>query len=164
MGDFYTEQLIKKRTDGKDIMKKAGLVVLTVISLIAVFLFPFAIIFPVIMIVADVILFKRLDVEYEYIYINGDLDIDKVMHKEKRKHLFSANVKEMELLAPENAFQLKEFRESKFYDYSSGDPNSKNRYVLVISRSGEVIKILFEPNADLVEGVYLLAPRKVVRK
>ena len=164
MSDFYAEQLVKKRTDGKDIMKKTVRIALTVITFFAAFLFPILLLLPVIMIVVDVFLFKRLDVEYEYIYINGELDIDKIMHKEKRKHLFSANVKEMEMLAPENAFQLKDFRESKFYDYSSGNTDSPNRYVLVISRSGQIIKILFEPKQDLVEGVYLLAPRKVIRK
>ena len=35
MSDFYTEQLIKKRTDGKDIMKKTVLIALTVISFIS---------------------------------------------------------------------------------------------------------------------------------
>lgn len=164
MSDFYAEQLVKKRTDGKDIMKKAVLIALTVIAFFAAFLFPILLLLPVIMIVVDVFLFKRLDVEYEYIYINGELDIDKIMHKEKRKHLFSANVKEMEMLAPENAFQLKDFRESKFYDYCSGNTDLPNRYVLVISRSGQIIKILFEPKQDLIEGIYLLAPRKVIRK
>ena len=32
MGDFYTEQLVKKKTDGKDIAMKILLIVLTVIS------------------------------------------------------------------------------------------------------------------------------------
>ena len=67
MSDFYTEQLIKKRTDGKDIMKKTVLIALTVISFFAAFLFPLLMLLPVIMIVVDVFLFRKLDVEYEYI-------------------------------------------------------------------------------------------------
>lgn len=50
MSDFYTEQLIKKRTDGKDIMKKTVLIALTVISFFAAFLFPLLMLLPVIMI------------------------------------------------------------------------------------------------------------------
>ena len=101
MGDFYTEQLIKKKTDGKDIAIKILLIVLTVISFFIVFLLPLLILVPILFIVADVFLFRRMDVEYEYIYINGDLDIDKVMHKERRKHMLSVNVKDVEMLAPE---------------------------------------------------------------
>ena len=81
MGDFYTEQLVKKKTDGKDIAMKILLIVLTVISFFIAFLMPLLILVPILFVVADVFLFRRMDVEYEYIYINGDLDIDKVMHK-----------------------------------------------------------------------------------
>lgn len=164
MGDFYTEQLIKKRTDGKDIAMKTLLIVLTVLSFFIAFLMPFLILLPVIFIVLDVFLFHRMDVEYEYIYINGDLDIDKVMHKEKRKHMFSINVKDMELLAPEGSFQLQSYKAAKVYDYSSGNPGTDGRYVLVFTKSGVLGKVLFEPNSSLVEGFYMMAPRKVVRK
>ena len=34
MDDFYTEQLIKKQADSKDTLKKAGLIVLTVLSVL----------------------------------------------------------------------------------------------------------------------------------
>lgn len=164
MSDFYTEQLIKKRTDGKDIAMKILLIAVTVISFFIAFLMPFLLLLPVVFIAADIFLFRRMDVEYEYIYINGDLDIDKVMHKEKRKHMLSMNVQDMELLAPEGSFQLQSYRTGKVYDYSSGDPAATGRYVLVFTRSGETVKILFEPNRDLVEGFFLLAPRKVIRK
>ena len=153
MGDFYTEQLVKKKTDGKDIAMKILLIVLTVISFFIAFLMPLLILVP-----------RRMDVEYEYIYINGDLDIDKVMHKERRKHMLSVNVKDMELLAPEGAFQLQSYKTGKIYDYSSGITSAPNRYVLVFTRAGETAKILIEPNSDLVEGFFLMAPRKVIRK
>ncbi len=164
MSDFYTEQLIKKRTDGKDIAMKILLIAVTVISFFIAFLMPFLLLLPIVLIAADIFLFRRMDVEYEYIYINGDLDIDKVMHKEKRKHMLSMNVQDMELLAPEGSFQLQSYRTGKVYDYSSGDPSATGRYVLVFTRSGETVKVLFEPNRDLVEGFFLLAPRKVIRK
>ena len=164
MGDFYTEQLVKKKTDGKDIAMKILLIVLTVISFFIAFLMPLLILVPILFVVADVFLFRRMDVEYEYIYINGDLDIDKVMHKERRKHMLSVNVKDMELLAPEGAFQLQSYKTAKIYDYSSGITSTPNRYVLVFTRAGETAKILIEPNSDLVEGFFLMAPRKVIRK
>lgn len=164
MGDFYTEQLIKKHTDAKDMGIKIALIAATAVCFVAAFFLPFLIILPVLAIVGDVIMFRRLDVEYEYIFINGDLDIDKVMHKEKRKNLLSVNVKDLELLAPEGADQLNNFRAAKAYDYSSGDCTAANRYVLVMNRSGVLTKVTFEPGNDLVEGFYLMAPRKVLRR
>ena len=41
---------------------------------------------------------------------------------------------------------------------------SKNVYALVVNEKGVLKKILFEPNDTIVEGFFLMAPRKVVRK
>ena len=54
MDDFYTEQLIKKQADSKDTLKKVGLIALTVVSVLLVFVIPVGIILPVVMIVIDV--------------------------------------------------------------------------------------------------------------
>lgn len=50
MSDFYTEQLIKKRATAKDMMIKIGLLALTVLSVLILFIFPMGIIAPVVMI------------------------------------------------------------------------------------------------------------------
>ena len=62
---------------------KALLVSLSIVSVLIVFLFPPGIIIPIGVIAATVILIRRLDVEYEYLYVNGDLDIDKIMHRQR---------------------------------------------------------------------------------
>ena len=123
MDDFYTEQLIKKQADSKDTLKKAGLIVLTVLSVLLVFAIPVGIIFPVVMIVVDVLVFSNMNVEYEYVFVNGDLDIDKIMNKSRRKRMFSVD-----------------------------------------SNKGELCKVLFEPNETIIEGFFVKAPRKVIRK
>ncbi len=99
MDDFYTEQLIKKQADSKDTLKKVGLIALTVVSVLLVFVIPVGIILPVVMIVIDVLMFRNLNVEYEYVFVNGDLDIDKIMNKARRKRMFSVDADQMELLA-----------------------------------------------------------------
>ena len=40
MGDFYTEQLIKKQTDMKDMVIKAVLVAVAIVSVLTVFIMP----------------------------------------------------------------------------------------------------------------------------
>ena len=162
MSDYYTEQLVKKRTDMKDIAIKALLTALTIVSILAIFMFPMAIIAPVIMIAADIIMFRRLDVEYEYIYVNGELDIDKIMHKERRKHLFTANLNEMEVLAKSGASELDAFKNVKTADYTTRQPEAKV-YEMVLLIKGEKIKVLFEPNEEMLEGIWMTAPRKVFR-
>ncbi|MEF2805691.1 MAG: DUF6106 family protein [Massilistercora timonensis] len=163
MSDYYTEQLIKKQTTMKDVFLKALLVSLSIVSVLIVFLFPLGIIIPVAVIAATVILIRRLDVEYEYLYVNGDLDIDKIMHKAKRKRVFSMNVNDLEVLAPIDAIELRQYQRAKALDYSSGTGRGR-LYALVVTEHGQQKKIIFEPNDTIVEGFFLLAPRKVVRQ
>lgn len=162
MSDYYTEQLVKKKSNGKDLMIKILLIAATVVSVFVVFMFPLGIILPVIMIALDVFMFQRLDVEYEYLYVNGELDIDKIMHKAKRKRIFSMNVNDLEVLAPVNAGELRQYQRAKSYNYSSGT-GTADLYALVVTEKGVQKKIIFEPNETIVEGFYILAPRKVVR-
>lgn len=163
MSDFYTEQLIKKQPNGKDTLKKAALISIAIVSVLVVFIFPLGLLIPIVVIALVYYLLTRLDVEYEYLYVNGDLDIDKIMHKSRRKRVFSVNVKEMELLAPEGDARLNEYRNAKVIDLSSG-PNTDGRYVLVSGKKGEMTKMIFEPNETIIEGMFLMAPRKVVRR
>ena len=160
MNDFYTEQLVKKQTDMKDILIKAILVSLTIVSFVVILMYPIGLILPILMIVLDVFMFRRLNVEYEYLFLNGD--IDKIMNKSKRKKLFNANVSDMELLAPAESAELNQYRNARTLDFSSHTGQAKV-YALVLSGQGELRKVLFEPNETIVEGFYMLAPRKVIR-
>ena len=161
MSDFYTEQLVKKKPEGKDIIIKILLVFCTVLSFFFVLLLPFLLILPVLMIVLDYFMFRRLDLEYEYLYVNGDLDIDKIMGKQKRKRVFSMNVNDMDLLAPLGAGELNQYRTGKVLDFSSHMPNARC-YVMVITKDGHQTKVIFEPEQVILDGMRMLAPRKVI--
>lgn len=162
MSDFYTEQLIKKRTGTKELFIKALLVAVAIASVFSVFIIPMGIIIPVIFVALAWFLITRMDVEYEYLYVNGDLDIDKIMHKSKRKRVFSVSVDEIELLAPADSARIGQFRNTTTLDLSSGSADAR-KYVLVAAKNGQMTKLVFEPNDTIVEGMFMLAPRKVVR-
>ena len=163
MGDFYTEQLVKRQKASSTTLIKAILIILTVLSVVLIFMIPFGIIGPVIMIALDVFLFRSMDVEYEYLFVNGDLDIDKIMHKARRKRVCSVNINDVEILAPADSGDARQYQRAKTQDYTSAS-GSKNVYALVVNEKGVLKKILFEPNDSIVEGFFLMAPRKVVRK
>lgn len=163
MNDFYTEQLIKKQTDMKDMVMKAVLVAAAIVSVLSVFIMPMGLFVPVIVIALVWFLITRLNVEYEYLYVNGDLDIDKIMNKSKRKRVFSANVDVMELLAPIDSPRLDQFQNAKVINLSSGSADAR-LYALIVSHDGQLAKLIFEPNDTIIEGIFMLAPRKVVRQ
>ena len=144
MGDFYTEQLVKRQKASSTTLIKAILIILTVLSVVLIFMIPFGIIGPVIMIALDVFLFRSMDVEYEYLFVNGSLDIDKMM-------------------APSGSPELRPYQGLKGTDYSSGMPGA-DTYELIVVNNGEKKKIIFEPNKAVCEGLKMLAPRKVFCK
>ena len=84
MNDLYREILVKKKSTGADTLKKAGLIALTVLLAAAGLL-----IHPLLLLVAvgagilTWFISTGLDLEYEYHYVNGDIDIDKIMIKQR---------------------------------------------------------------------------------
>ena len=93
--DFYSEQLVAKKSGGSETAKKILIGVLT--ALVAAFLF-LIIIFPLSLLLVGLVfyggyyLMTGIDTEYEYILTNGDLDIDKITGKRKRKRLLSTKI------------------------------------------------------------------------
>lgn len=160
MGDFYTEQLVKQKTTGATIVKKAALIVAIVIGVFIMLLNPILVVIPALLIWFAIYLFQRMDLEFEYLYFNGDLDIDKIMGKQARKRVFSTNIKDMEVVAPTGSVELQQYRNLKALDFSSKQENAKT-YEMVTSHKGQKVKVVFEPNETILKGMQLLAPRKV---
>ena len=161
MNDFYTEQLVYQRPTTRTYAFKILLIVLTVISFLAMTLIPvIGTMFFVVMLLVDFYCYKNMDLEFEYLYVNGELDIDKIMGKQKRKRIFSTSIKELEVIAPQGHDQLRCFRPTKTVNCSSMIQENK-KYEMIISQHGQQVKVIFEPNATILEGMKMLAPRKV---
>ena len=94
-------------------------------------------------------------------YVNGDLDIDKIMAKQKRKRVFQTNVSELEVIAPTGSAELNAFQNIKAHNFSTMNPDHKT-YTMVVVKNGQKEKIIFEPNQTILEGMRMLAPRKVI--
>lgn len=165
MSDFYTEQLVKRKNGLREYLLKLLLIMAVIASFLSVLFIPsfFGLFVPVIVVVIVYFLFRRLSVEYEYQYVNGDLDIDKIYYKTRRKHAWSMNVHALEYLAPADHFGLKEYHPSGVRDFSSHTGDAQ-LYAMIVSEENEQIEVLFEPNEEIVNGFYMAAPGKVIRK
>ena len=170
MGDVFKEQLVKKITTGKDTASNIGIVALAVI----IFFFcttiqalgPFLIFILIALGAVCYFLITRRNIEYEYIFTNGDLDIDAIYNKSKRKRLFSSSVKDFEIMAPvqdtAHTHELSGATETK--DYSSG-VTGPNTYAFMTSYKGKRLKIIIEPNDMMLKAFStVLTPRKLIKK
>ncbi len=162
MNEFYMEQLVprKKPVKKDSLIKNICLALTAVMVVLTVLLGGIFLVGVMVLGVIDVMLLKNSSVEYEYLYLNGELDIDKVIAKQKRKKAYTLDMKDVVVIATVESGEVRPFQSVKTSDFSSG-VMSPSVYKAVISKNGEKTAILFEPNEDLLKGMKMVAPRKV---
>ena len=100
------------------------------------------------------------DVEYEYLYLDRELSVDKVMAKSKRKRMAVFMVERMEVFAPIHSYHLDNYknRNVKVIDYSGGEGEPDLRYAMYYEGG---TKVILTPSEELVKVLKSVAPRKV---
>lgn len=162
--DVFIEQLVSKRRKTTDILLKFGIGFGAV--LLALVAFYFLTVFGLGMIsivIAGVLIYigfyfiTAMDVEYEYIVTNGEIDIDKIAAKRKRKRLLSVKV---------NTFE-------KFGEFSTAPPTTG---LTVIDASGNEFaqyyadfrhtkygnaRLIFSPDERTLTAIKPFVPRSI---
>ena len=131
MSDLYSELLVKKKQTAKDLVVKYGLIALTVIMVLGGLVLNVLLLVPAI---ARYFVIPKTDLEYEYLFVNGELDIDMIMSKSKRKRVKSLQLAEADLVAPLKSHRMDYYngnQKMKEYDFSSGIEDHK-RYAMII--------------------------------
>ncbi len=165
MGDLYAECLVKKERSTKDMMIKLGSIAAIVI-LLWFSIFAMLFLLPVVIVAACLVYFfvlPRTDIEYEYLYVNGELDVDMVMAKKKRKKANTFDLNQADLVAPLNSRRMEYYNGNsrlKVLDYSSGNPNAK-RYAMITSANQQNCKVILEPDETMINMMKKTAPSKV---
>ena len=164
MNDGYEEILVKRQPRAVDTVLKILVIAAAVIPVIfgVVFAFLPAIAIGIVLgFVGYYLLLPQLDVEYEYLYVGGDIDIDKIMSKRKRKKVASYDKDNLEILAPTGSDQLASYmKEGKVLDYTSGDPNVRT-WTAVYGSEKESAIVKMELTEEIAQDMRRYAPRKV---
>lgn len=97
MADVFVEQLVKQKTLPKSRLLKVGIWLIAVFlfvvfTMLSLYLGQIGGILAVCSLVGAWYLCGLLNVEYEYIYLNSEIDFDKIMGKSKRKRIFTIRV------------------------------------------------------------------------
>lgn len=158
--DVFNEQLVKKEKTVADLMQFSLIWAVTAVLSIVVNLFiPYVgMMIAVLIIWAGLHFSGKVNKEFEYIFTNGDLDIDIIYNKAKRKRaitLDTTKILEMKKVADKE--RSKEGFD-KILDYSSGKP-SDNLYALIYHVDYKKARIFIEPNDAIRKAIYQYAPR-----
>ncbi|MGI6777975.1 MAG: DUF6106 family protein [Acetivibrionales bacterium] len=165
--DTFIEKIVAKRRTVKDFLIAAGLVLATIILIPVVTRIPlvntFTPIIAVGLIYIDYRLITSRSIEYEYAVTNGDLDIDTIIARRKRKRIFSANCKDFEIVARlktnrDKAGQLGNIVK-RIEAVSSMD--SEDIFFVTLNYKGERTAVFFEPDERMIRSFKTFIPRKV---
>ena len=163
MNETYVEWLVKKKTPAYMTLLRILSVMLTVCFVLVGLAFVPALLVGIAFGVAAYFIYMNSDLEYEYLYVDKELTVDKVMAKSKRKRVAVFDIGKMEILAPVKSWRLDNYknRTDKAVDYSSGEEKQPDtRYVMFYDGKQ---KIIIEPNEELIKAIQTVAPRKVFK-
>lgn len=163
MNETYIEQIIVRKPPKSAGTVKVLLLLLCIISFVMVLLpYGTGLVAIALVIAFTVFKFRSYNLEYEYSYLDGELDVDRIICKSSRKKCASFDFKKLELMAPlgsQSELRLSH-RKYKEYDYSSGDTSAK-RYAAYVMKDNETVKLIFEPNEEMLKSIDYIARGKV---
>lgn len=160
MNDIFLEVLVERKRDIFAMIMKVLFGILTVLSLLAMFMTPIALVAVVLFGGASYFFHMQELVEFEYSYVNRELSIDKIIAKSSRKHIGDFDVDKMEVGAMEKSYHLDEYRNQKYSvkDYSSKDEKEK---FVIYYKTGNSCKLVLDADEALIKALRSVAPRKI---
>lgn len=163
MNDVFVEQIIERRPSKFAGIIKVLLILLCVFSLVMILL-PYGIGLIAIagVIGFTVITIRNFDVEYEYSFVEGELDVDRIVCKSSRKRCGSFDFRKLECMAPEGSQSDLRLihKQYKEFDFSSNDPNNPKQ-VAYVMRDNEIVRLIFEPNEEMISAIQYISHGKV---
>ena len=170
--DTFVEDAVKVRENASSKQRKAALVAVlvillaTTVSTVGILQLVLAILLIVdsIMVLREFVYNKN--VEYEYDYTNGSLEIAKIINNEKRKKIVTIESAEIKLVAAMGTNESLKFDhvQLKTYDCSAHDEEQKD-YILVAhsEAKGNDFKVLFTPSDKLLTAMEKYNKRDIYR-
>ena len=162
--DIFAEQLVKKEADGKTIALKILIGILTaLVAAVSVFLMlmglPIVLLAGIGAVYGGYYLITGLDCEYEYIVTNGDIDVDKIIAKRKRKRLITAKASLFERFGKlEDAPEVSSSATIVKVDGLCTEDTELYYADFTHQTIGET-RLIFSPTEKLVEGIVPFLPR-----
>lgn len=159
--DRYYEQLTSAYRSKLYDMYGFLMIVMAVIFVLFIFnsLFPVAIIAGGLGVLFFFLRQKEY-VEYEYVFTNGDVDIDIIMAAKKRKRLVSFDIKSVIAMAPVGSYSLDGApKGKKLIAYPKN--NKEKVFITIVNKDNAVIEVHFTPNEEFVNLCFRTNPQNI---
>ncbi len=165
MNELYAEANAKRRTTQGVIVLKGIAILIVFLVFIASFFLPggfmrLGMLIGGLLLIFIIWYWPRFNVEWEYIFCDGQLDFDMIMGGQKRRNLLKIEIEEASLITRADAPKMEKYRQLNVKDYTSlGEDASV--YGIVIKKEQEEMLILFEPSRKMLEMMKQKCPKIV---
>ena len=169
--DVFVEYMIKKKTSLKDVAMMVGAAVLggvlVIGSLLLTSVFGVPPMIPFFVICAVVYglywVITSRSIEFEYSITNGDITVDMILNRKRRKRLTSFDARAIEEMGnyTENAARLKNRRVDKTIVASVTDDGKDAWYIIAKSRKTGLTLLVFSPNEKCIEAIKPFMDRRL---
>ncbi len=166
MNDISLEYRVHRQKTGRETLIRSALILGAILlAYLGFFIHPLFILALLACVVAAVIILPRLDVEIEYLFVAGELSIDRIFSRSTRKNVANYVLDSMEFFAPESSPGLDSFRGYPLerVDHTSLDRKAE-RYVMIVTDHGKRIWAVLEPGEKIASEIMSRYPSRSARK
>lgn len=165
MNETYAEWLVKRKTPFY------SHIIVGIMALITVFCIFLALTGGVVSVIlmflaggATWLVRRNFNIEYEYLFVNAQLSVDKILGRSKRKKSWEGAVENMEVIAPSDHFALRDYanQNRKKMDFSSRLPGART-YTIMYQSGPDRLEIIIEPDEKILKCFRQTAPRKLIQ-
>jgi len=151
--DVFVEQLIRRERPGGEFLFKCGAIILGLILIAAsiVFLRPVFPFFFALVVILEFFAFVYTVKEYEYSFMNGDVDVDMIQGKRHRRSVMSFNCREVTVMAPlEGHSQQTEGEFARKVDAAVTAKGGERWFLIAEREDGTRELLILSPNERLL--------------
>lgn len=164
--ETYVEQIVNKTVTRQEVTTKNILLCLMIFfGMTTIFAVHF--LCPILFIVFGILYYRqqcKINTEYEYLFVEGTLDIDRVRFQSKRKKIASIDMPEILTVAPEGSQKALAYDHGQMTVMRCGSGNPEAIPYIMIVRlkdKNRQVKIFWEPNEKLLEAMKNSIPDRV---
>lgn len=105
-------------------------------------------------------------IEFEYIFTNGELDVDKISGKRKRKRYVTISVSKFDVCEKAEGERFQNYQKDPNikvkFDASKGAGTENRYYAVFTNKEGNRMLMLFSPASGLLEDMKRYNPMRIV--
>lgn len=158
----YSDTLVKvKPGNGKYFLRYFIFVMCFVLLFVAAVILK-SVIWLIIAIAVDVVLLYLVPstkVEYEYVYVDGQIDFDRIIAGNSRKNMFRTDIENAIKICPASSHSLDQFKSLPMKDFSTKDPEDRHFVIVAKADKGQYM-VKFTPDEKLLDEIKEKAPFK----